>query len=174
MANTRSQITESPRAKRTARLAAALALALTLALALVGCTVSKPSSFADATVEEGYVVISKADIGPQALFVNYDADGVTVQLLAVQSTDGEPHVALNTCQSCNPSPKAFFEQDADTLTCNNCGLEFSVDTVGAVGASACNPAPVQGLVETDDAFIVPVAILEAYAPFFEQWQGPTK
>ncbi|MBQ9042648.1 MAG: hypothetical protein IJ111_07520 [Eggerthellaceae bacterium] len=65
MANTRSQITESPRAKRTARLAAALALALTLALALVGCTVSKPSSFADATVEEGYVVISKADIGPK-------------------------------------------------------------------------------------------------------------
>ncbi|MBO7701530.1 MAG: DUF2318 domain-containing protein [Eggerthellaceae bacterium] len=152
----------------------AVVLAIVLAVALAGCTVSKPSSFVDATVESGNVVIPKASIGSQATFINYDAGGTTVQLLAVQSTNGEPRVALNTCQSCNPSPKAYFEQDGDTLTCRNCGLQFSIDTVGVRGASACNPAPIEGLVETDEAFFVPTATLDAYAPYFKQWEGPTR
>ena len=156
---------------------AAIALAaasLAVVIMLSGCTVSKPSAFVAASVEGGNVVIPKTQISNQAAFVNYDANGTNVQLIAVESTDGKPHVALNTCQSCNPSPKAYFEQNGDTLTCNNCGLKFSVDTVGATGASSCNPAPVIDLTETDEAFAVPASTLDRYAPFFENWQGPTK
>lgn len=165
----------SPKARKPFTVAAIAAFTVAAVLALAGCTMSKPSSFAEATIDGGNVVIPKAQIDKQATYINYDADGTTVQLLAVQSTDGEPHVALNTCQSCNPSPKAFFKQDGSKLTCNNCGLEFSVDTVGATNSSSsCNPAPIQGLSETDDAFVVPVSMLDAYAPFFEKWRGPTK
>lgn len=169
-----NQFASTTPARRTMIAAVAAAAALTLILALSGCTVSKPSSFVGASIEGGNVVVPKDQIGKQATFVNYDANGTTVQLLAVQSTDGEAHVALNTCQSCSPSPEAYFQQSGDTLTCNNCGLKFSVDTVGATGASSCNPTAIKGLTETDDAFLVPTEMLDLYAPFFESWQGPTK
>ena len=65
--------------------------------------------------ESGNIVIDTTNIGSKASFYNYDADGTTIRLFAVKASDGTIRMACNTCQVCNPSPKAYFVQNGKTL-----------------------------------------------------------
>lgn len=123
--------------------------------------------------ESGTITIDESQIGDVATFYNYDANGTTVQLIGIRGSDGTAHLALNTCQSCNPSPNAYYVQQDDTLICRNCGQEFSAADVGAQ-ASGCNPTPIKGLTEQNGWFMVSADNLNAYASNFAKWAGPTK
>lgn len=63
------------------------------------------------------VVIKASDISSDASYYDYDANGTKVQLFAVKASDGTARVALNTCQVCQGSPKAYFVQNGDNFVC---------------------------------------------------------
>ena len=112
--------------------------------------------------ENNNLIISKADITETATYYNYQSGDTTVQLIGIASEDGEKHLAFNTCQSCSPSPRAFYKQEGDKLICQNCGFDFTAEDVGAV-AGGCNPMPIEELTENDDSFIVPADYLDTFA-----------
>ena len=106
-------------------------------------------------------------------YYNYVVDVVTVQVLAIAGADGTPHLAFNTCQSCNPSPQAYYQQEGDGLTCGNCGFQFTPDQVGVV-AGGCNPMPVAELTEDEETYYIPAQYLADQASVFASWEGPVK
>ena len=124
---------------------------------------------------DGFVAVPLARVTDKALFVNVpaaDADAPAVQLLALRDGAGRARIAFNTCQACNPSPRAWFAQrDDGRIVCQNCGNAFGPEAVGAA-ARGCNPAPIPGVRETPDAFLVPAAALDAARPAFANWAGP--
>ena len=124
---------------------------------------------------DGFVSVPFARIRRDALFVNVpaaDASAPAVQLIAIRDDTGRARIAFNTCQACNPSPRAFFAQRADgRLVCQNCGNDFGPEAVGAA-ARGCNPAAIPGVREASDALLVPAAALDAARPAFSAWAGP--
>lgn len=164
--------------KKNMLLAAGL---LVLTLGLNGCgsrkeTEEKKTSGGFETAEldaDGNVVIDESSISENATYINYDADGTTVQLLAVKASDGTVRVVFNTCQVCNPSPYAYFVQDGNYFICQNCGNAFAADTVGIV-RGGCNPTPVDGLSDESGKITIARATVEDHKTNFENWQGPTK
>ena len=127
----------------------------------------------DVKDEEGNVVISAAGISETAVFYNYDADGITVQLVAIRDENGKAHIAFNTCQSCSPSPKAYYTQQGALLKCANCGFTFAPEEVGVV-QGGCNPWPIEKAVFENDRIIIPASALEKMRGTFVSWQGPTE
>lgn len=123
--------------------------------------------------EDGNVVIEIADISETASFVNYDAGGVTVQLIVVKASDGTIRTTFNTCQTCNPAPMAYFVQEGDYFICQNCGNRFSRDEIG-LEKGGCNPAPVEEKEEEAGKFLIAAEYLEAFQGNFENWKGPTE
>ena len=147
-------------------------LSVALLLSLTACGGSKGGGFQDAELNEnGDIVIKEADITKTATFINYDADGVTVQFLAIRADDGV-RLAYNTCQSCSPSPRAYFVQDGEKLVCQNCGQTFAAENVGQ-GGYGCNPAAVSDAVNTNGIITIPAASALAVADRFANWQGLT-
>jgi uncharacterized membrane protein len=122
---------------------------------------------------EGIVNVPLASVTDKALFINVPKDGApTVQLIAIRDGSGLARIAFNTCQACSPSPRAWFAQrDDGRLVCQNCGNDFGPEAVGA-RAGGCNPAPIPGVREIADAFLVPAAPLDAARPAFANWAGP--
>lgn len=121
----------------------------------------------------GNVIIPVDQITASARFYNYDADGVTVQLVAIRDAQGAAHISFNTCQSCSPSPKAYYFQQGDVLQCANCGFTFEPVEVG-VAHGGCNPWPIDGVAIGEDYITVPAAALDAMRDKFTTWQGPVK
>jgi uncharacterized membrane protein len=62
---------------------------------------------------------------------------------------------------CNGSPKAYFEQNGNTLQCQNCGNTFPLSRVG-VEAGGCNPVPILDgeKTVTDESITVPYGTLQ--------------
>ena len=89
----------------------------------------------------GNIVIDTTSIGSKASFYTYDAEGTTIRLFAVKASDGTIRMAFNTCQVCNPSPKAYFVQSGKNFICQNCGNSFSTDNIGKE-RGGCNPIPI--------------------------------
>ncbi len=124
---------------------------------------------------EGVVNVPLASVTDKALFINVPKEGApTVQLIAIRDGSGLARIAFNTCQACNPSPRAWFAQrDDGRLVCQNCGNDFGSEAVGA-STRGCNPAPIPGVRETANAFLVPATALDAARPAFANWAGPRK
>lgn len=143
---------------------------------------SDPADLAAADAEDGYVdleadtdgnlTIYKSSISDTATFYNYKTGDVTVQLLALTDTAGEIHLAFNTCQSCSPSPRAYYRQEGDQLICQNCGFAFSAEEVGKV-AGGCNPAPLEEMDVQEDRIVIPASLLDSSSSAFAKWEGPT-
>ena len=119
----------------------------------------------------GNLVIRAEEIGTQASYFDYDAGGITVQVLAVRASDDTVRLALNTCQVCNGSPFAYFKQKGDSFVCQNCKNRFSSTDVGKV-SGGCNPVPVTAEVytEQDGIITVPSSFLEDNAARFTNWK----
>ena len=122
--------------------------------------------------KNGQIVIKKSQLSKDASYINYKAGDVTVQLIAVIADDNTYRLSFNTCQSCNPSPKAYFAQDGRRLVCQNCGNQFTMNDVGKA-SYGCNPAMLP-FTQTDSELIVSTEILEKVALAFKRWQGPVE
>ena len=92
-----------------------LAVIVLLAAVVVTLRLGRPdgdgkSSERELSVPAGNdLVIQTEKIGTEASYFDYDANGTTVQVLAVRAADGTVRLAMNTCQVCNGSPYAYFE-----------------------------------------------------------------
>ena len=158
-----------------------IAIALSLLFVLAACGQSQTT---DATTEtgsekyialtansEGNVVIPTETVSTSATYYNYDASGVTVQLVAIRDAEGKAHISFNTCQSCSPSPKAYFFQQGSVLQCANCGFTFAPAEVG-VSHGGCNPWPIDSVNIGTDDITIPAAALDNMRDKFASWQGP--
>lgn len=133
-------------------------------------TVSNTSS-SDAPAS-GTVMIDTGDVGESASYYDYDAEGTTVEVLAVTASDGSVRLALNTCQVCMGSPYAYFVQEGDSFICQNCGNAFSRDDIG-LEAGGCNPVPVteDNYEETDGVITISSDFLDGYKDSFANWKN---
>ncbi|MDO4491861.1 MAG: Fe-S-containing protein [Lachnospiraceae bacterium] len=122
--------------------------------------------------EDGSITIDPSLFTEHASYINYDANGTTIQLIGVIASDGTPRISFNTCQSCNPSPKAYFMEEKGMLICQNCGNVFRMDSVGKQ-AGGCNPMAVDHEI-VDDKIVIDSEKLDSYAEAFASWSGPTE
>lgn len=105
------------------------------------------ASYITPAVENGQLAIDIGTLTEHPLYVNYDSNGTNIQMIAVNASDGSARLSLNTCQTCNPSPKAYFKERSGKLVCQNCGNVFKMDSVGGT-AGGCNPMNIQYTVAT--------------------------
>lgn len=127
------------------------------------------ASYATATVENGEIVIDTNTLTAHPLYINYDSNGTNIQLIAVNASDGSSRLSLNTCQVCNPSPRAYFKEENGRLVCQNCGNVFTMDSVGE-SSGGCNPMNIAYGI-ADDNLTVNAADLDNYADKFASWSG---
>lgn len=152
------------------RLAAAVAaLLVTASLALAGCG-SEGASSQSGTLNGSEVEFSLANLDKGAQFFTYQTEAGKVGLLAVKDSTGAVRVALDTCQVCNGSPKAYFLEKDGVLQCQNCGNTFSYDIVGDT-SQGCEPMPMDSASwhVDGDTLSVDEAALENVAPLFSTW-----
>lgn len=123
-------------------------------------------------VENGEISINADTLTSNPMYINYASNGTNIQLIAVKGADGTPRLSLNTCQVCNPSPRAYFKEQNGRLVCQNCGNVFTVDSVGET-TGGCNPMYID-YKNTDGKLTVSVADLDTYADQFASWDGPVK
>lgn len=122
--------------------------------------------------EDGKIIIDTTDISEEAEYINYQSGENIIQLIAVRASDDTVRLTFNTCQSCNPAPRAYFVQNGDTFTCQNCGNSFRTDDLG-VERGGCNPAPVEEYEEGDGVIELSAEYLDQFSSAFSYWQGPT-
>ena len=115
----------------------------------------------------GNIVIDTTSIGSKASFYTYDAEGTTIRLFAVKASDGTIRMAFNTCQVCNPSPKANFVQSGKNFICQNCGNSFSTDNIGKE-RGGCNPIPIttDERIDGDNTITLTKQFIEGYKDNF--------
>ena len=152
-----------------------LFLMLALAAILTACgsgsasegSLPNETAAASETVSDG-LTIPLDSLSAQPLFIDWEQDGTPMQLIAL--LDGEQvRLAYNTCQSCAGSPYAYFEYKDGLLTCQNCGNQFGLDSVGEV-VGGCNPLPVGESSVEGDCVVIPASELEANASAFTNWR----
>ncbi len=121
--------------------------------------------------EDGDVVIQKDEIGEQASFFAYEADGIDLEVIAVKASDGTIRTAFNTCQICYASGRGHYVQEGEHLICQNCGNSFTMDDV-EVAAGGCNPVPIfaENKIETEDTITIEEAFLKEAQVMFLNWK----
>lgn len=130
------------------------------------------ASYITPAVENGQLAIDIGTLTEHPLYVNYDSNGTNIQMIAVNASDGSARLSLNTCQTCNPSPKAYFKERSGKLVCQNCGNVFKMDSVGGT-VGGCNPMNIQYTV-ADGKITVNTADLDSHAKQFSSWSGPVE
>lgn len=143
---------------------------------ITGCRKEEQVIHTFLTVEanrEGKIIIPTENITTTVTFVNYEVEGVIIQFIVVRGTDGVVRIAFNTCQSCNPSPNAYFKQVGEYLQCQNCGNQFHIDKIGEE-KGGCNPAVVEEFEEQENQIIIDENYANTYKEKFEDWNGPTE
>lgn len=128
------------------------------------------TAYVTPNVENGEIVVDTDTLTEKPLYINYNSNGTNIQMIAVNATDGSSRLSLNTCQACNPSPKAYFIEEAGKLVCQNCGNVFTMDSVGE-SSGGCNPMNIDYKI-IDGKLTIKTADLDNYADKFAYWSGP--
>lgn len=125
----------------------------------------------EVVLENGNLKFAKSDITEKVSIYPYTEGAAYMEVMAVKASDGSIRTALNTCQVCYTSGRGYYEQEGDTLVCQNCGNVFSVDDIEVI-KGGCNPIPVMPDVKTEDSeyIIVSADFLTASAKYFEDWK----
>jgi len=123
------------------------------------------------TVKDSDLVIQLSDISDQAAFYPAEAGGIKLEVIAVKASDGSIRTAFNTCQVCYSSGRGYYEQEGDTLVCQNCGNRLDMDEV-EVTRGGCNPVPITSEHKTVDetSIIVSKEFLEEASVIFANWK----
>lgn len=123
--------------------------------------------------EDNSIILDTSNITSTATFVNYNDDGIIIQFILVRGTDNKVRIALNTCQVCNPSPKAYFIQEGEYLVCQNCGTKFHINKIG-IEKGGCNPTPVEEKQEEDNKIIINKDYVDTFKSKFKNLKEKTK
>lgn len=116
------------------------------------------------------LVINVDELSSEVSFIDYDAGGTAMQLLARVDASGTPRLSYNTCQSCNGSPYAYFEVVGERLVCRNCGNLFDFDSIGAKAAYGCLPIAVEAYEVTEGQVLVSAETLNGMKSAFANWK----
>lgn len=163
------------KAKKKRNTILSAALIFLLALGLTACSTNKETGKenGEQKAEAGEnLVIPISEVSKTPTFYPVTVDGTRMEVFAVKASDGTIRTAFNTCQVCNGSPKAYFEQSGDAVQCQNCGNIFPMSRVG-IESGGCNPVPIIGdkNTVTDESITVPYETLQANAYRFpENWK----
>lgn len=120
----------------------------------------------------GGVVIEKSDITQKATFYPYMAGNTYMEVIAIKASDGTIRTALNTCQICTGSGRAYYEQEGDVLVCQNCKNRFTVDQVEII-KGGCNPVPISSdfKVDNGDTITVSDVFMNNNTALFYNWKN---
>ena len=148
-----------------------LILLLLSALLLAACgSKAEPGAEQTAASTAG-LTIDAAVLNSEPTFINWEQDGIAMQLIARKDDTGAVRLAFNTCQSCGGSSYAWFEDLGDgNLQCQNCGQTFPLDTVGITVAAGCNPVTITDYTVDGDTVIIPESLLKDNAARFANWK----
>ena len=118
------------------------------------------------------LVIPKAEITETVKFYPYKVGKTSMEVLAVKASDGTIRTALNTCQVCNGSPKAYYEQEGNVVVCQNCGNRFKMDMIEQQ-RGGCNPIPISKENKTEDSVNITISkeLLAEAEPLFKTWKS---
>lgn len=141
-------------------------------LMLAGCAAqTEKATNMGVNDEISTLTFSAGALSREPTFVDWVQDGTAMQLIARKDETGAVRLAFNTCQSCGGSPYVWFEYLGDnTLQCQNCGQTFPLDTVGAAGATGCNPVTITEFNVEGDTVTVPQSVLSDNAQRFTNWK----
>lgn len=102
--------------------------------------VLEPQSLESTSSVSNDIVIQAENIGIEASYFDYDADGITVQFFAVRASDDTIRMALNTCQVCNGSPMPTLSRTEIHLSVRIAGTALHPRKLGLPAADA-DPSP---------------------------------
>lgn len=122
--------------------------------------------------EDNNIILDTSNITSTATFVNYDDEGIIIQFILVRGTDNKVRIAFNTCQVCNPSPKAYFIQEGEYLVCQNCGTKFHINKIGIEKGG--NPTPVEEKQEEYNKIIISKDYVDTFKSKFKNLKEKTK
>ena len=139
---------------------------------LAGCAAqSEKAADANSGEETAVLTFSAAELTWEPTFIDWTQDGTAMQLIARRDETGAVRLAFNTCQSCGGSPYAWFEYlGKNVLQCQNCGLTFSLDSVGTTKAAGCNPVTITEFTVDGDTVTVPQSVLADNVQRFANWK----
>ena len=118
------------------------------------------------------LVISKNEMTETIKFYPIKIGKTNMEILALKASDGTIRTAFNTCQVCNGSPYAYYKQEGDSIVCQNCGNQFSLDMIEQV-RGGCNPIPIGKEDKTEDENNITLSgdyILKNKDLFSEDWK----
>lgn len=121
---------------------------------------------------DGDIVIDKSEVNDEVRYYSYEYNGVTIGLLAVRDSSGDVKVVVNTCQSCQGSPYAYFVQVGDSIQCQNCGSVFEIDKLDELETGGCNPIGIKEKQDDGEKITISHWEIESYKDKFENWKGP--
>ena len=83
------------------------------------------------------------------------------------NTKSTIRMAFNTCQVCNPSPKAYFVQNGKNFICQNCKNSFATDNIGKE-RGGCNPIPIttDERIDGENTITITKQFIESYKENF--------
>ena len=139
------------------------------ALVLSGCGAKKDETTPTTQAANGDMVITLSDIGAEPTFIDGKIGDAPMRVIAIRDADGTVRLSYNTCQVCQGSPWAFFEEQNGGLVCQNCGNAFSTDAIGK-GGYGCMPLMVPAYTLTDDSVVIAADTLEAVKDAFSGWK----
>lgn len=90
----------------------------------------------------------------------------TIGLLTVRDSKGNVKVIINTCQSCEGSPSAYFVQIGDEIQCQNCKSTFAIDNLDNVVENGCNSMLIK-----DGIITIGTKQLNNLKDKFANWEG---
>jgi uncharacterized membrane protein len=104
----------------------------------IGNTGNGNSQATDLLPAQGVVKIPLSNITTTLSFYTYESNGTAIKFFAVKGTDGNVHVAFDTCDVCGPKG---YKQSGSDVVCNNCGKQFAINTIGTANVSGgCSPS----------------------------------
>jgi len=76
------------------------------------------------------------------------------QFFVVKASDGTVRTAFNKCDVCYAARRGYSQEGSD-MVCNNCGLRFSIDGLGAENKTpgGCWPSYLPHTIENDNIII---------------------
>lgn len=80
-----------------------------------------------------------------AHYFKYASDTGDISFFVIKSVDGVMRAAFDACDVCYREKKGY-RQEATSMVCNNCGMQFRSDLINVV-KGGCNPAPLNRRIE---------------------------
>jgi uncharacterized membrane protein len=99
------------------------------------------------------VRIPTSEIGNDAKFYEYDANGITVKYFSIRSSDGEIRVAFDACDVCYGAKKGYVKDGSD-MRCVNCGNRYAISGLGTENrGGGCWPSYLPRVIDGDEVVI---------------------